>query len=182
MAFQLYAGDNKGYFPRAGVPQAWMLSIRDYIPSRNNIVIDKVFLCPSAPQPPDGYASSAFHYSASFALENGNSATALDGEGTSGQPAAGPRTVNSIIKPARTILIVDGVVDSTTFRANSSRSYTLVAADLARNGPDANGFTSLSFRHGSSMNAAFVDGHVAKIAWGDRLQAIPDIYAWNGKQ
>lgn len=176
LAFGLYAGENKGFYPRAGVPQTWMLSIKDYIPSRGNIIVDKVFLCPAAPQPPSNYASSAFHYSASFAIEAGNSA--VSETGVSGN---GPRTVSSVINPARTVLLVDGAVDETTYRANSSRTYTNVLGDFGLSGPNATGFVAVSFRHGGNMNAAYVDGHVAKIAWADRQKAIPDINAWNGK-
>jgi prepilin-type N-terminal cleavage/methylation domain-containing protein/prepilin-type processing-associated H-X9-DG protein len=182
LAFGLYAGENKGYLPRAGISpentiQTWMISIKNYLPTRGNVIIDKVYHCPAAPQPPEGYANSVFHYSASFALEAGNSATTSTG--TSGN---GPRTLTSIVNPARTILLVDGAVDPTTYRANSSRTYTNVDDDFNRGGPDADGFLAVSFRHGDSMNAAFVDGHVAKIPWSKRREAIPDIYAWNGKQ
>ena len=178
MAFGLYANDNKGFLPRSGLPVSWTLSINSYLPSRGNVITHKVFLCPTAPQPPDDYVNSAFQYSASFVLENGNAATALDGVGT---PPAGPRRLTSIVRPSRAILIVDGVVDPTTYRANYSRTYTGVLADMNLAGPDATGFTSLSFRHGSGMNAAYLDGHAAKIPWDKRFEAIPDVYAWNGK-
>lgn len=179
LAFQLYAGENKGYYPRSGTPQSWTLSVKDYIPDRNGIVKHEVFLCPAAAQPPADYLHSAFHYSASFAIENGNSAVAETGVGS---PPAGPRKVGSIVNPARTVLLVDGAVDPETYRANSSRTYSNVLADFNRSGPDADGFTAVSFRHGSGMNAAYMDGHVAKIPWETRMEAIPDIYAWNGKQ
>ena len=179
LAFGLYATDNKGYLPRSGTPQSWALSIKDYIPARGNVITHKVFLCPVAPQPPDDFLNSAFHYSASFALENGNSATAADGTGT---PPAGRRLLTSIAKPSRTLLIVDGVVDPVTYRANSSRTYTSVSSDLNLSGPEATGFTALHFRHGNGLNVAYVDGHTGKIPWDKRFEAIPDIYAWNGKQ
>lgn len=73
-------------------------------------------------------------------------------------------------------------MDATTYRANSSRSWGNVSADLALSAHDASGFVALRFRHGSGMNAAYVDGHAAKIPWGERMEAIPDQYAWNGKQ
>lgn len=184
-AFSLYANDNKGYLPRAGVApdnttRSWMIAVKDYLPTNGNVITHKVFLCPSEQnQAPDGYSGSLFHYSASFALENGNSATALNGVGS---PAAGPRLLTSIVRPSRTLLLVDGVVDPSTYRANSSRSWGNVTADLALSSPNDDGFVALRFRHGSGMNAAYVDGHAAKISWSDRLTAIPDVYAWNGKQ
>jgi len=185
MAFGLYANDNRGYFPRAGIApdntsRSWMIAVKDYLPARGNVVTHKIFVCPSEEhQAPGDYTSSVFNYSASFALENGNSVNALNGEGS---PPAGPRLLSSIVRPSRTLLIVDGVVDPSTYRANSARSWGNVTADLALSGPNANGFVALRFRHGAGMNAAYVDGHAAKILWGDRHTAIPDQYAWNGKQ
>lgn len=184
-AFSLYANDNKGYLPRSGVSpenttQSWMISVNPYLPGRGTVITNKIFVCPSEPnQAPDGFNGSVFNYSSSFALENGNSAAALNGVGT---PPAGPRLLSSIVRPSRTLLLVDGVVDPTTYRANSSRSWGNVTADLALSSPDDTGFVALRFRHGSGMNAAYVDGHAAKIPWGERNAAIPDQYAWNGKQ
>lgn len=182
-AFPLYAHDNKGYYPRSGKGPdgtsdlSWTVQVKDYIPSRGNVVTNKVFLCPTATQPPGDYASSAFHYSASFAIEAGNSATT--NTGTSGN---GPRLATSIVNPSRTALLVDGVVNATTYRVNSSRTYTNIAQDFALAGPTATGFVAVDFRHGDAFNMVYVDGHASRVSWADREKAIPDTYAWNGKQ
>ena len=177
MAFGLYAGDHKGFLPRSGIPESWTLSVADYLPSKGKVVTNKIFVCPVAPQAPDDYASSVFSYTASFALEKGNAATKADGE-----DGNGPRLLNSIVNPSRTLLLVDGVVNATTYKANSSRGYTLVSTDLGRAGPDADGFEALHFRHGGSLAVAYVDGHAEKVQWAKRFEVIPDISAWNGKQ
>ncbi|MBC8011740.1 MAG: prepilin-type N-terminal cleavage/methylation domain-containing protein [Burkholderiales bacterium] len=182
-AFGLYANDNKGLLPRSGVSpenttQTWMISVNPYIPTRGTVITSKIYQCPAAPQPPDTFVNSSFHYSATFALENGNSATALNGVGS---PPAGPRQLTSIVNPSRTLLLVDGVVDPTTYRANSSRTYTAAFADMNLPGPNDTAATALSFRHGNGMTVAYVDGHSAKVQWANRFEAIPDTKAWNGK-
>jgi prepilin-type N-terminal cleavage/methylation domain-containing protein/prepilin-type processing-associated H-X9-DG protein len=178
MAFGLYANDNKGFLPRSNLPQAWSLSIKDYIPTNGNIVTNKVFLCPKAPQPPDGYDSSVFHYSVTFVTEAGTSATTATGSGSNG-----PRLLTSIPNPSRAVLLFDGWVNPTTFRSFSSRTYSLVMADF--NQPsytDESAFNAVSFRHGGNMNVAYLDGHTSRIPWADRFAAFPDAQAWAGRR
>ena len=178
MAFGLYANDNKGALPRSNVPVSWQIAIKNYLPINGNVVNNKVYLCPSAPQPPEGYDQSVTHFPVSFVVEAGNSATTASGSGGNG-----PRNLSTVPNPSRAILLVDGWVNPTTYRASNSRTYTLVKADFDQpTYTDESAFRSVSFRHGGNMNAAYVDGHAARIPWVERYNAIPDAQTWAGRR
>lgn len=177
-AFGLYANDNKGFLPRSNLPQIWTLSVRDYIPTRGNVVTNKVFLCPAAPQPPGDYASSAYHYPVSLVVEAGNSALTATGVGGNG-----PRSFSSVVNPSRAILLFDGWVNPTTYRSSSARNYDAVSADFNQPNPDdETNFTAVSFRHNRNMNVAFLDGSARRVAWADRFTTVPDSQTWAGRR
>ncbi|MEY3481878.1 MAG: hypothetical protein RIQ71_2653 [Verrucomicrobiota bacterium] len=175
------AGENNGYLPRSNMnpnpsnPKKsnleWYKAVSAYIPQQknkadNSVSVDKVFLCPAEKQPPDKETSCS-QYTASFALEAGNSSQTATGEGT---PVNGPRTMASIQYPSRTILLADGKIGliGYAWSTESASTWNSVKADIGQNNPTNAG--KVSFRHSTSgaMNVAYADGHVGTIRWEER--------------
>lgn len=165
------AGENNGYLPRAnmnGTGQEWNKAVYTYIPTQNNKITgkqtDKTFLCPVEKQPPDK-ESSCCQYTASFALEAGNSSTT-----PTGQNGNGPRTMASVQYPSKTILLADGKIGISSYpwSTESASTWNSVKADLGKSSPTNT--SKVSFRHSSSgaMNVAYADGHVGTIRWEER--------------
>lgn len=175
-AFLSYSADNGGYLPRAnnnaveGNPNGveWPKAIYEYIPTKSGSItgkqVNKVFLCPAEKQPPDS-DNSCWQYTASFALEAGNSSTKPTGDSGNG-----PRTLASIEQPTKTILLVDGKIgiSSYPYQTESATTWNAVRADLAK---AQTGLTDkVRFRHAGkeAINALYGDGHVGSIKWADR--------------
>ena len=169
LAINLFPQDNKGFYPRGGSNPTsdinYATILAPYIPIRpngNGVVISKVFVCPSEQKlPDDAYKNSITQYTATFALETGGSASATTGTGT---PVNGPRQVSSIIDPSRTYLLLDGALRTTgnsQFSCDSACTYNAAVENLQPTPPAE---PKLSFRHGDSINAVFVDGHTAKVS------------------
>jgi prepilin-type N-terminal cleavage/methylation domain-containing protein/prepilin-type processing-associated H-X9-DG protein len=169
------ASDNNGFLPRAnnnpapnGSTVEWNKAIFSYIPTLNNKMtgkqVDKVFLCPAETKPPDK-ETTCCQYTASFALEAGNSASKLTGDANNG-----PRTLASIIDPSKTILLVDGYIGNTSYAwsTESASTWNKVSEDIGKSGPADT--RKISFRHSKTgaMNALHADGHVSTINWEDR--------------
>jgi prepilin-type N-terminal cleavage/methylation domain-containing protein/prepilin-type processing-associated H-X9-DG protein len=167
------ASENNGYLPRAnmnGTGQEWNKAVYTYIPTLNDKItgkqVDTVFLCPAEKQPPDK-ENTCCQYTASFALEAGNSSTTPTGQGS---PVNGPRTMASIENPSKTILLADGKIGITSYAwsTESASTWKKVVEDIGKSGPTNTG--KISFRHSTSgaMNVAYADGHVGTIRWEDR--------------
>jgi len=171
------AAESNGFLPRAnsnpasgGKTVEWNKAVYAYIPTLNNKItgkqVDKVFLCPAEEQPPDK-ENSCCQYTASFALEAGNSSTTPTGQGS---PVNGPRTMASIENPSKTILLADGKIGITSYAWNteSASTWNAMKADIAKGNPT--NAVKISFRHTSSgaMNVVYADGHVGTIRWEDR--------------
>jgi prepilin-type N-terminal cleavage/methylation domain-containing protein/prepilin-type processing-associated H-X9-DG protein len=175
-----YAADNNGFLPRGSknLPPgstnwedavSYNKAVYTYIPNQNNKMdgrqMDKVFRCPAEKQPTQ-MTNTFYQYSATFALELGNSAskaTGIDGNG--------PRTLASIENPSKTILLVDGKIginNSSEFNTDSSCNWNAVKADIGNNSPT--NAAKISFRHSATgaMNVVYADGHVGTIRWEDR--------------
>lgn len=170
------AGENNGYLPRAnmntdssgGTGREWYKAVYTYIPTLQNNMsskqVNKIFLCPAEKQPPDK-DNSCCQYTASFALEAGNSSTKATGD-----KGNGPRTLASIEYPARTIMLVDGKIgiSSYAFSTDSASTWNAVKTDIGQSNPT--NAAKVSFRHSPSgaMNVAYADGHVGTIRWEER--------------
>jgi len=189
LAINLFPQDNKGYYPRGGSNPTSSINyatiLAPYIPTRpngNGVIINKVFVCPAEVSQPDAtFSNSVTQYTATFALETGSSATA--DTGTSGN---GPRLVTSIVNPSKTYLLLDGALrgtGTTLYSCDSSCTHNAAVADLALT-PSTT--TKLSFRHGDSANAVFVDGHTAKVSFTALKEELTSVTPngkdrWNGK-
>jgi prepilin-type N-terminal cleavage/methylation domain-containing protein/prepilin-type processing-associated H-X9-DG protein len=170
------AADNNGFLPRAnnnpasgGKSVEWPKAVYLYIPTLNNSLrgkqVNKVFRCPAEEQPPDN-ENTCCQYTASFALEAGNSS-----QTATGQDGNGPRSTVSIEKPSKTILLADGkigIVSDYAWTTESASTWNAVKADIAKSNPTNAG--KVSFRHSTSgaMNVAYADGHVGTIRWEER--------------
>lgn len=171
-----YPADNGGYLPRAnnnavdGNPNGveWPKAIYEYIPTKSGSItgkqVNKVFLCPAEKQPPDS-SNSCWQYTASFALEAGNSSTKPTGDSGNG-----PRTLASIQQPTKTILLVDGKIgiSSYPYQTESATTWNALKTDLGQS--ETSKLEKVSFRHSGKkgINALYVDGHVATLKWSDR--------------
>lgn len=166
-----YSTENNGFLPRGnnnnnGVE--WPKAIYEFIPTLNakqtGKQVNKVFLCPTEKQPPD-QNNSCWQYTASFALEAGNSATK-----DTGDSGNGPRTAVSIENPSKTILLIDGKIGNSSyaFQTESATTWNALRTDLDKNTTAET--TKVSFRHAgkSAINALYADGHVATLKWSDR--------------
>jgi prepilin-type N-terminal cleavage/methylation domain-containing protein/prepilin-type processing-associated H-X9-DG protein len=194
MALSLYTQDNKGYYPRVSsnvvvtggaATGFWAKALNPYIPSKpttNLVVINPVFLCPADENQPDASnTGSAVHYVATYALEKGNSAGSAVGVGT---PANGPRTLQDIPNPSKTLVLVDALVDPTTKTSStgSGCTFSVAQTDIAA---APSGRTALGFRHSDGINALFIDGHTAKYSLPAFAAMCPNDNVgksvWNGK-
>ena len=191
LAISLYPQDNKGYYPRGGSnpsPDGTLVNyakaVYPYIPNRGNtatgVITNKVFVCPSeALQPEASTPGSVVQYTATFALEAGSAASVATG--LSGN---GPRQVSSIINPSRTYLLLDGVPRSTSdLSCDSSCTHNAALTDLQATPTTA---VKISFRHNENINAAFVDGHTAKVSFATLKAELSSVTPngkdrWNGK-
>lgn len=176
LAFLSYASDNNGYLPRGNnnaddsgtSGREFYKAVYNYIPTLNNKIsgkqVNKVFLCPSEKQPPD-QSTTCCQYTASFAVEAGNSSTA--DAGTDGN---GPRTIASVENPSKTILLVDGKVgnSSTPYMTESASTWNSVREDIQKT--DSTKTSKISFRHSNktAINTVYADGHVGTIKWAER--------------
>ena len=168
-----YPVDNNGYLPRGNMNSdggyEWYKALYNYIPTLNAQIsgrqVNKIFLCPSEKQPPT-QDTTCCQYTVSFALEAGDSATAVTG--TNGN---GPRTMASIEAPSKTILMVDGKIGllAYPYSTESTSTWNSVRSDLSRGAPAQT--TKISFRHSSKsgINALYADGHVGTINWSERF-------------
>lgn len=176
LAFLSFASDNNGYLPRGNnntddtgtAGREYYKAIYNYIPTLNNKMsgkqVNKVFLCPAEKQPPD-QSTSCTQYTASFALEAGNSSTT-----DTGMNGNGPRSLASIESPTKTILLVDGKIgiSSYAYQTESSTTWNALRSDLDK--PDPATTEKVKFRHssGSAINAVYADGHAGTIKWSER--------------
>lgn len=175
-AMLAFSSENDGFLPRGNMNtdgqssagREWYKAIYTYIPTANNKMsgkqVNKVFLCPAEKQPP-GRTNTCCQYTASFALEAGNSSTAATG--TSGN---GPRALAAIDYPSRTIMLADGTIGNTSYAYSTESASTWNAVRKDISGTSPTNATKISFRHSASgaMNVAYVDGHVGTIRWEDR--------------
>ena len=175
------AAENNGYLPRAnsnpnpdgGKDVEWNKAVYAYIPTLNNKMsgkqVNKVFLCPAEKQPP-GKDNTCCQYTASFALEAGDSSTDKTGEAKPGKPVAGPRSMASIENPSKTILLADGAIGNTTYAwsTESASTWNALKADIGQSSPT--NASKISFRHSATgaMNVVYADGHVGTIRWEER--------------
>jgi len=175
LAFLSYASENGGFLPRGnsnpddtGASREFYKAIYGFIPTLNNKMsgkqVNKVFLCPAEKQPPDK-SNTCCQYTASFALEAGNSSTT-----PTGQDGNGPRSLASIENQAKTIMLVDGKIGNTgyMYSTESASTWNAVKEDIGKSGP-AN-TTKISFRHSNktAIHAVYADGHAGTIKWAER--------------
>lgn len=175
LALLSYASDNNGYLPRANNNQTesgkgveWPKAVYSYIPTLSGSMtgkqVNNVFLCPSEKQPTDK-ENSCWQFTASFALEAGNSSTK-----DTGDSGNGPRTLVSIENPIKTILLVDGKIgiSSSPFQTESATTWNALRSDLDKADPSST--EKVRFRHSgrSAINAVYADGHAGTLKWSDR--------------
>jgi prepilin-type N-terminal cleavage/methylation domain-containing protein/prepilin-type processing-associated H-X9-DG protein len=191
LALNLYPADNKGFYPRAtnniipGVPNPgnWAKALTAYIPSKpttNLVVTNPVFLCPAELiQPEPASSGSSVHFVATYALENSNS-TGVAAPGS----ANGPRQVQAIKSPSKTLVLLDALVDSTSNSASGSAcTFSIGQTDMAAATASR---TALGFRHNDGINVLFMDGHTSKMTLIGLREACPNDNigksVWNGKE
>jgi prepilin-type N-terminal cleavage/methylation domain-containing protein/prepilin-type processing-associated H-X9-DG protein len=176
LAFLSFAADNNGFLPRGNnntddtgaTGREYNKAIYTYIPTLNKKMsgkqVNKVFLCPTEKQPPD-QTTTCSQYTASFALEAGNSSTT-----DAGVNGNGPRSLASIENPTKTILLVDGKIGGTSyaFQSESATTWNALSDDIKKSSPTDT--EKVCFRHSGSgsINALYADGHVGAIKWNER--------------
>lgn len=168
-AFNLYATDNKGRFPRGGLnprpsdptvlDALWMTAISSYI-QKAGVATHEVYRCPSEPVQADPTrVNTTNQYGGSRAMERSGSTILVTGKGAKPE---------EIPNPSRTFLVVDAWVQQSGLTIGVTPRTTMTYAEItaATSGaPDAS--TTVSFRHGAGVNCLFVDSHTARLSFDE---------------
>ncbi|MFM6173190.1 MAG: type II secretion system protein [Sphaerospermopsis kisseleviana] len=169
-----YVSENNGLFPADPTGNdTWAKYLGPYIPlskGDSGNVVDRVFRCPAETKvPPSDFQNSVNHYIATYVFFKGSSQN------------TGPNRLAAVQNPSQTLLIVDGQLNpqnNSGYNCNTAATYTAYTADCNASNPTNT--SSVSFRHkGNSMNAVYVDGHVATIPWNTRTSVTKT--NWNGR-